>query len=41
VTPHSAFLTNEALGNIASTTIENINAFARGEALVNVVQPPS
>lgn len=40
MTPHSAFLTNEALGNIATTTIDNINAFARGDALVNAVQPP-
>ena len=57
VTPHSAFLTDEALGNIAgafptqaasaraltaccaATTVDNINAFARGEALANVVLP--
>ena len=57
VTPHSAFLTDEALGNIAgaslalaactpaltaccaATTVDNINAFSRGEALANVVLP--
>jgi lactate dehydrogenase-like 2-hydroxyacid dehydrogenase len=27
VTPHSAFLTNEALANIASTTVANMEEF--------------
>jgi D-lactate dehydrogenase len=31
ITPHSAFLTTEALANIASTTVDNITAFVRGE----------
>ena len=39
VTPHSAFLTMEALNNIASTTVENILAFQHGQELVNVVKP--
>ena len=39
VTPHSAFLTLEALNNIATTTVENLLAFERGGELVNVVKP--
>lgn len=35
VTPHSAFLTNEALDNIASTTISNIEEFLLGKPLTN------
>jgi D-lactate dehydrogenase len=31
ITSHQGFLTNEALGNIAQTTIENITAFAAGQ----------
>ena len=31
VTPHQAFATNEALQNIASTTIENLNAWETGK----------
>lgn len=38
VTPHIAFLTHEALGNIADTTIENLKAFAAGGELVNEVK---
>jgi len=37
VTGHQAFFTREALANIADTTLANITAFARGEALVNAV----
>jgi D-lactate dehydrogenase len=36
VTPHSAFNTREAVGRILDTTVENISACLRGEAL-NVV----
>ena len=35
VTSHQAFLTKEALNNIASTTISNINKFYKGEANSN------
>jgi D-lactate dehydrogenase len=31
ITPHSAFNTREAIGRILDTTVENIEAFARGE----------
>ena len=31
VTSHQAFLTNEALDNIASTTVDNLQKFFRGE----------
>merc|ERR1712217_696903 len=31
VTPHSAFLTKEALQNICSTTLENLEGFLKGE----------
>jgi len=46
VTSHQAFLTREALSNIASTTLSNIAVFERREPLVNevharaVLQPP-
>lgn len=40
VTPHSAFLTVEALDNIASTTVGNITAFQRGLPLENLVKAP-
>jgi D-lactate dehydrogenase len=33
ITSHQAFLTHEALANIANTTLESISAFERGEAL--------
>jgi len=37
VTSHQAFLTEEALRNIAFTTLANISQFERGEALANEV----
>eukprot|EP01025_Chloroclados_australasicus_P046683 TRINITY_DN5153_c0_g1_i10.p1 TRINITY_DN5153_c0_g1~~TRINITY_DN5153_c0_g1_i10.p1 ORF type:complete len:690 (+),score=36.70 TRINITY_DN5153_c0_g1_i10:1829-3898(+) len=37
VTPHSAFLTEEALNNIAATTIDNLKEFALGQKLSNEV----
>ncbi|KLN63552.1 2-hydroxyacid dehydrogenase [Vibrio sp. VPAP30] len=36
-TGHQAFLTNEALGNIAETTLENVDALAKGIASGNEV----
>ena len=39
ITPHSAFLTNEALSNIAETTISNLRACCMGEPLINEVRP--
>lgn len=38
ITSHQAFLTREALTNIAETTLANITAFERGEPLVNEVR---
>lgn len=38
ITSHQGFLTREALGNIAHTTLENARAFEAGEALVNQVK---
>jgi D-lactate dehydrogenase len=37
VTSHQAFLTHEALANIADTTLGNVRAFERGEHLSNAV----
>lgn len=37
VTGHQAFLTEEALGQIASTTLNSVRAFAAGAPLVNAV----
>lgn len=37
VTSHQAFLTNEALQNIAETTLDNIRAYEKGEELINRV----
>ena len=37
MTSHQAFLTNEALSNIAQTTLQNISDFADGRSLVNEV----
>lgn len=37
LTGHQGFLTKEALGNIACTTLENISAFEKGQKLVNEV----
>jgi D-lactate dehydrogenase len=42
VTPHSAFLTHEALANIGSTTVQNITEFLSGKPLTNELkQKPS
>jgi D-lactate dehydrogenase len=38
VTSHQAFLTVEALANIADTTLASATAFERGEALVNEIR---
>jgi len=38
VTSHQAFLTHEALANIAETTLASVQAFERGEPLVNEVR---
>ncbi|MBC7541504.1 MAG: 2-hydroxyacid dehydrogenase [Candidatus Sericytochromatia bacterium] len=38
ITAHQAFLTEEALANIANTTLGNVTAFERGEPLVNAVK---
>ena len=38
ITSHQAFMTNEALANIAEVTLESVRAFARGEPLVNAVR---
>lgn len=35
ITPHQAFVTNEALQNIAATTIENLNAWKEGKYVAN------
>ncbi len=37
ITSHQAFLTREALGNIAATTLESVRAFEHGEGLVHEV----
>jgi len=37
-TSHQAFMTAEALSNIAQVTLENVRAFERGELLVNAVR---
>ncbi|BDA47224.1 2-hydroxyacid dehydrogenase homolog [Coccomyxa sp. Obi] len=39
VTPHSAFLTEQALANIAATTVENIKEFSAGKELTYQVIP--
>lgn len=38
VTPHSAFLTEQALSNIAETTIENLQEFASSSELTHAVR---
>lgn len=38
MTPHIAFLTHEALDNIAQTTVTNLLACAAGAELVNEVK---
>ncbi len=40
VTSHQAFLTEEALSNIAETTVSNLTAFFSGAPLTNRVTPP-
>jgi len=40
ITSHQAFLTREALTNIARTTLENISDFEAGRLLKNAVIPP-
>lgn len=37
ITSHQAFLTNEALANIADTTLASVDAFARGDTLAHRV----
>jgi D-lactate dehydrogenase len=37
ITSHQAFLTREALANIAETTFDSVSAFERGEPLANAV----
>lgn len=41
ITAHQAFLTKEALENIATATAENINAFLSGKELKNEIRPAS
>jgi D-lactate dehydrogenase len=38
-TPHIAFLTHEALVNIAETTVDNLKQAALGNKLSNEVEP--
>ncbi|WP_373974307.1 2-hydroxyacid dehydrogenase [Chitinibacter sp. SCUT-21] len=38
ITSHQGYLTDEALKNIATTTLQNISDFAAGQALVNEVK---
>lgn len=40
ITSHQAFLTKEALHNIASTTLESLTAFASGHPLIHAVRKP-
>lgn len=40
ITSHQAFLTTDALHNIAATTLANVTAFERGEELANQVTTP-
>lgn len=39
ITPHTAFLTSEALDNIASTTITNMEEFLQDKQLTNELRP--
>jgi D-lactate dehydrogenase len=39
ITPHAAFLTHEALDNIASTTISNIEEYLQDKQLTNELHP--
>jgi D-lactate dehydrogenase len=38
ITPHTAFLTKEALANICSTTMANIDEFTEGKPITNAVK---
>ena len=40
VTSHQAFLTEEALSNIAETTVQNLDDYFAGRALHNAVTLP-
>lgn len=40
ITAHQGFLTNEALANIAETTLESLRDFERGETPKTTVRPP-
>ena len=40
ITAHQGFFTQEALTQIAETTLSNLKAFEKGEALVNEVVAP-
>ncbi|RAK69499.1 2-hydroxyacid dehydrogenase [Hymenobacter edaphi] len=39
VTGHQAFLTREALGNIATTTVDHLDAWAQGQPAAHELQP--
>eukprot|EP00873_Tetraselmis_striata_P014110 jgi/Tetstr1/434374/TSEL_023475.t1 len=39
ISPHTAFLTYEALSNITATVVDNISEFAAGKPLTNWVKP--
>jgi D-lactate dehydrogenase len=39
ITSHQAFLTQEALDQIASTTFQSIQEYAEGRSLTHVIQP--
>jgi len=39
ITPHTAFLTSEALDNIASTTIMNVEEYLQDKPLTNALKP--
>ncbi|MEM6837985.1 MAG: 2-hydroxyacid dehydrogenase [Cyanobacteria bacterium P01_C01_bin.120] len=41
ITAHQAFFTQEALTNIAETTLSNINDVEAGRECANIVQPPA
>jgi D-lactate dehydrogenase len=41
ITPHTAFLTAEALDNIAQTSILNLDQYLLGADLTNEVKPPA
>jgi D-lactate dehydrogenase len=40
ITGHQAFFTQEALTNIAGTTVDNMARFALSVPIANVVRPP-